>query len=195
MLSQRYIPQDSTPITRENLPAIVYTYTDRNGKIAAIAYTGKSNKPVWHYCFRNETQREARINQLFDTIQSRENFKAERKASRKNFKHGFQVGDILYSSWGYEQTNVEFYQIIATTEKTVTFREVCQTRTRTGHDSGVCAPIRDEFAKDSKEYTRVVYKDGNDDTKGGVSFAEYEGGYIKHLWYLDRPDHYFSDGY
>ena len=26
-------------------------------------------------------------------------------------KHSFKVGDILYSSWGYEQTNIDFYQV------------------------------------------------------------------------------------
>ena len=24
---------------------------------------------------------------------------------------GYKVGDIFYTSWGYEQTNIEFYQL------------------------------------------------------------------------------------
>ena len=28
-------------------------------------------------------------------------------------KHSFKVGDILASSWGYEQTNVSLYQVVA----------------------------------------------------------------------------------
>lgn len=33
-------------------------------------------------------------------------------AKMKNtVKHSFKVGDILYSSWGYEQTNIDFYQV------------------------------------------------------------------------------------
>ena len=31
-----------------------------------------------------------------------------------------KVGDIMYSSWGYEQTNVDFYQVIKTTKTMVT---------------------------------------------------------------------------
>ncbi|BFQ96361.1 hypothetical protein DAT1711_15850 [Enterococcus cecorum] len=34
----------------------------------------------------------------------------------------YQVGDIFYSSWGYEQTNVTFWQIVKLTEKTAWFR-------------------------------------------------------------------------
>ena len=29
-------------------------------------------------------------------------------------------GDILVSSWGYEQTNVDFYEVVKVTAKTVT---------------------------------------------------------------------------
>ena len=31
----------------------------------------------------------------------------------KGANHSFKVGDILYSSWGYEQTNISLYQVVA----------------------------------------------------------------------------------
>lgn len=31
----------------------------------------------------------------------------------KQVQHSFKVGDILASSWGYEQTNVDLYQAVA----------------------------------------------------------------------------------
>jgi len=34
------------------------------------------------------------------------------------------VGDIFYSSWGYDQTNVEFYQVVKTTPKMVALRPI-----------------------------------------------------------------------
>jgi len=40
-------------------------------------------------------------------------------------KYGVKVGDIFYASWGYEQTNVNFFQIIALVgETSVRIREV-----------------------------------------------------------------------
>lgn len=30
---------------------------------------------------------------------------------------GYKVGDIFYTSWGYEQTNIEFYQVVKATPK------------------------------------------------------------------------------
>ena len=35
-------------------------------------------------------------------------------------KDSWGVGSILYSSWGYEQTNIEFYKVIKRTKSTVT---------------------------------------------------------------------------
>ena len=45
-------------------------------------------------------------------------------SSKKN-KYGVQVGDILESSWGYEQTNVTFLQVVSLVgEQSVRVREV-----------------------------------------------------------------------
>ena len=38
--------------------------------------------------------------------------------------NGMQVGDVLYSSWGYDQTNASFYEIVKRTPKMVTLVEV-----------------------------------------------------------------------
>ena len=35
-----------------------------------------------------------------------------------------KINDILSCSWGSEQTNVDFYQVVKATEKTVTIREI-----------------------------------------------------------------------
>jgi len=44
----------------------------------------------------------------------------------------WQVGDILCTCWGYEQTNVEFYEVIRATDKTIWIRELSTTRYDTG---------------------------------------------------------------
>lgn len=52
--------------------------------------------------------------------------KAEPKKAEKANKYGVKVGDIFESSWGYEQTNVDFFQVIALVgETSVRVRQVC----------------------------------------------------------------------
>jgi hypothetical protein len=46
------------------------------------------------------------------------------KEKKQEFEHGYKVGDILYMSWGYEQTNLDFFQVVATTAKTIRIIEV-----------------------------------------------------------------------
>lgn len=50
--------------------------------------------------------------------------KTEIKAEAQN-ELGIKVGDIFYMSWGYEQTNVDFFQVVALKGKTqVVIKEV-----------------------------------------------------------------------
>ncbi|USQ15521.1 hypothetical protein J2N86_15970 (plasmid) [Legionella lytica] len=42
-------------------------------------------------------------------------------------KHPLQIDSILYSSWGYDQTNINFYQVIQLVgNSTVVLRELAQ---------------------------------------------------------------------
>jgi hypothetical protein len=59
-----------------------------------------------------------------------------------------KTGDILVCKWGYEQTNVDFYQIIKTTAAMVTIRkieanETYENSTMTGH----ALPVKDSFTE------------------------------------------------
>lgn len=51
-------------------------------------------------------------------------------------KHPLQIGSILYTSWGYEQTNIDFYQVIELIgTSTVVLRELAQEKITERNDS------------------------------------------------------------
>ena len=51
-------------------------------------------------------------------------------------KHPLQIGSILYTSWGYEQTNIDFYQVIELIgTSTVVLREIAQEKIWLAMDS------------------------------------------------------------
>ena len=56
-------------------------------------------------------------------------------------------GDIFYTTWGYEQTNAKFFQVIDTTSKSVKIREIDSKETESpkGSMSGHAIPIRNKF--------------------------------------------------
>lgn len=195
MKKTRFIPRNSQEVTRPGLPGSVYVYTDTgSGYLCAMAYKAKAVKPSWHYRFSQEENRQKMINRFFDELATHEGFKKAERDLRATFRHGYKPGDILYSSWGYDQTNIDFYQVIATTEKTITFREVCQIRTSDGPltMTGSTRPDVNHFTKDSKEYTRSAKTSGIGE-KGLIKFAEHPGSMMRYLWQWDGNPKGWSD--
>lgn len=58
-----------------------------------------------------------------------------------------QVGDIFVNSWGYDQTNVDAYQVIRLTPKKMVLREIA-TQPVPETDGFMCCnvvPVKDKF--------------------------------------------------
>lgn len=72
--------------------------------------------------------------------------------------HSLKVGDMLRAVWGWEQTNVNFFQVKKVTAKSVVIQEVKQERVYSDQLSGECYPKKDQFMGD--EMRRVVRSDG-----------------------------------
>lgn len=80
-----------------------------------------------------------------------EEYKAERKAKRAAEKveavANVKEGDIFVSSWGWEQTNVDAYQVVAKKGATVTLREIGleSVEGSEGFMSDRVRPVKDAF--------------------------------------------------
>ncbi len=64
---------------------------------------------------------------------------AARKAERAK-PHAFKTGDVVCSSWGYDQTNVDFYVVTRTTAHFVWLRPIAQRAEETLSMQGTCQP-------------------------------------------------------
>ena len=54
-----------------------------------------------------------------------------------------KIGDILDCSWGYDQTNVDFYQVVGLTPKSVRIRRINSTcKESSGYMSGQSTPAK-----------------------------------------------------
>jgi hypothetical protein len=146
---QRFIPSESEAVTRGGIDAIAYTYT-RAGVPYALGYIAKQNRPAFHFRFRSEGRRAEHLDKFFaDTLtaqQARERRKTE-AAEKRKAGHGFQVGQVLYSSWGWEQTNIDFYEVVKATPGSITIRQLAQDIRETGFMSGPTVPRLGEYRK------------------------------------------------
>lgn len=145
-----YMPKGKgVRVTPKGVDMMFYVYDeeDRTGKMQyyALAFEGKAQKPLWHNSFRTEAQRERKIK---DAIAARKRFlddKKQRQEEKTNYRHDYKVGDILYSSWGYDQTNVDYYQVVSISEKTVKIREIRSKIVRDVAQAEYVAPVPNRF--------------------------------------------------
>lgn len=122
--------------------------------LIAQAFTGKQSKPTWHLRFQTEERMMAKIEELEKSLIGWEKMKEERKQQRKTEKASVQVGDILYNSWGWEQTNIDFYQVVEVKGGQFTIQEIAASRVEGSMMSHGMAdevvPVKDQFISEDK---------------------------------------------
>jgi len=108
---EMFIPKNSTEEKVEDANAVIYRYTATNGKPGAAMFGGRRTKPDNHYYYGTEEAREASIERYLDGQRANHEYKQAKRATKKN-PNTLELDAILYTSWGYDQTNVDFYQVV-----------------------------------------------------------------------------------
>lgn len=108
----------------QDIGVVIIRYVSPKGRMAAAMYTRRSDKPVWVYVFKSDMAREIYIQSQVDAVTQAVQERKERAQAKKEFQHNLQVGNILVSSWGYDQTNIDFYEVINVTPKQVAVRKI-----------------------------------------------------------------------
>lgn len=157
-------------------------YVDKD-KPVAMFFVGKQSKPAWHYRFGDNMKMQAKIHDYVKRLMSWDEVKADRKAKR-NVPTTLKVGDILYSSWGYDQTNIDFYQVTALVgTRMVEIRKIKATSTpEDSFMSATKSAVKDSFTSD--EPMRKMVRDGNKINLTSYSSAWlWDGKPCRYSWY------------
>ena len=115
---EHYIPDGAREVRDDESDAVAYHYEGKgrsHGEPCAVYFCGRRQKPDGRYRFRNEEEREVYTKRHFEGRREHDDFKVEAKAkATKALGHAadkLKVGDVYSASWGYDQTNVDFYVI------------------------------------------------------------------------------------
>lgn len=162
------LPEEKTALVSEH-DVVGYFYTSRKGDPALMVFTGKGNKPDIHSAYFTEQQREDAWKNICSNVQRNEERKAQRKVERKA-PHTLEVGNILYTSWGYDQTNIDFYQVTEVVGKnTVKVREIVKGREESDHFTYEnVSGSKGQFKEGSKELTKRV------NSSNGINISSFE---------------------
>jgi hypothetical protein len=162
-MKERQIPEGATEHLYSEAKVTLYYFKTDKGYPALLAYKGRSKKPIICNAYSTTSMRNERA--AIYVKQEKENEDYKRSLQKP---HELAVGDILYASWGYEQTNINFYQVLKIpTEISAIVREVNTKSTMTSSMSGTKIPILNDF-KDQAEQRRRTAGVGN--LKGGRNF-------------------------
>jgi len=132
-----HIPAGAIKVAHKHSSAVAYLY-ESGGKPAAMVFHGRLRKPAWRYRFQSVQRRDASIAGYFASVQHREESRAALKAKGR----GVVVGDILATSWGYEQTNIEWFEVTALIGTTmVEVRELAAGIEETHWQQGKTVPL------------------------------------------------------
>jgi len=151
-----YRPKDARVEYPEGLPGAEIHRYENGGNLPDVPYAavfgGKRTKPDWHYRFRTEERREEKIAEWIENQKGRLVDTKNRRAEH-NGGHTLEVGDVLSGSWGYDQTNVDFYQIMEVPSKCfVTARKIGGETVRETGSAIFVKPVKDSFCGEAKRY-------------------------------------------
>lgn len=149
-----YIPKGAAKVADKKSSAVAYLYEGKVGRLYAMGFHGKADKPDFHYSFRTASLRETYVKQFFEGRQARDKMMAERQKKRTDFENPYKVGDLFKQSWGYEQTNINWFECVAVSGKMLTVREIAQETSQDGYMSGKCVPLPGQFLSPSYEGDR-----------------------------------------
>jgi hypothetical protein len=114
-------------------------------------WRGRASNPYANYLFRNRERAETYIAEQVAAESQRQASATQRKATaaaqKREMAKKIQVGTILHYSWGWEQTNCEFYQVVDRKRQTVAIRQIAA-QTVPGTEGFMCEnvrPVPDQF--------------------------------------------------
>jgi hypothetical protein len=112
---------------------------------------------------------------LFKNLKADRIRKEEKREAQKTIKATdfYKMGDIVSNSWGYEQTNVDFAQVVKITKKTIIVRPISQ-KVEEGSigNSGMSqnvSGVQDSFLDNGEDLRLTVRPEGR--LGGGASYA------------------------
>lgn len=155
-------------VDSEGTDVAIWTWDNARGKPTGVAFVGTSMKPSWYYEFPNEARRDEYIRGTIEGRKKHRDDRQQKRQERQDFRHDLAVGDILYSRWGYNQTNINYYQVVGVTAKQVAIREL-ETTGNTVRETRYVMPVENRFAGP------VMKKLVN--PKGFVTITNYEYAY------------------
>jgi len=126
---------------------------------SVAVYEGKGWRPAAYYRFKEEERRIEFIAERKGRADRQEQESKQLAVKYEEQAKSIKEGTILYSSWGYEQTNIDFYKVVKKINKKLWIVPISQRRSFEESDmSGSC--IADPETVTGEPFVKFINKWG-----------------------------------
>lgn len=164
-MATRFSIWQGPPANAKVYKSLKIVFVDSEGSKPVLqVWRGKARKPFVHYSFPSAASRLAYLDQVKageDSQQVRKDeHKQAKQAGRDKMAALIQVGTILNYSWGHDQTNQDFFQVLERFgQYGVKMREIGYASVP-GSDRGGMSdqvvPVKDAFVADAPILTKHI---------------------------------------
>jgi len=126
-----------------------------NDTYFCVIFIGRKRKPFCTKKFDSEWEMilflDSSINEQYQINESKQKEQSFRKEQAIENRKKVVVGDIFFTSWGYDQTNVEFFQVVdKPSPAKVLVRQIARKQRDIGNMSANVTPVKDSFVSENK---------------------------------------------
>lgn len=103
-----------------------------------------------------------------------------------------KVGDILYCSWGYDQTNIDYYQVVGVTPASIKIQEISKSTVKEYTTSYDVVPNPGTFAGGEKPLTKRWKSCAGEPWRYSCKISSYSWAYLWEGQTLNETDSRFG---
>lgn len=167
-------------------------------KVTKIKSKAMFPKPEFWYRYRTKERMIESIQEFITRKEEVLNYQNDRKKkiaeARENMNHDYKVGEIYYDSWGYDQTNIDFYKVLEAGKKSITMVKIASKTAEnqpSGYSSMSAFVVPNPDFKIGKPFKKIVQvRYWNDKISYGITskhgcFSKYTEGKngVYESWY------------
>lgn len=149
--------------------------------LSLAMWTHRTKRPSYYLKFDTAEQMQdwIEIKKRSITLEMNQSNRFAEEARKKS--DGIVVGSVLYDSWGWEQTNIDFYVVVKKTDSSAWLQKVGNQTTETSFMSGTTVPVLDKRV--GEVFVRRIGKFGIKITDGSGTLTLWDNEPKSCSWY------------
>lgn len=176
---------------------MVFQQKDTSEYFKVCGFVGASKNPDFQYFFSTEKELSNFIEMWSENEKHKAAFKRMTGSAHYVLKDLVTLGDVFMASWGCEQTNLNYYQVVGIRGKSTLELKEIDSKIVSGNNDrmgGMKVPVKNTF-KDSDVFSRRVLVVNKSDGKKQVSVQVQEDSINAFLKPVNDDGSYTEDYY